>query len=115
MYKTRPGGKFDILVGDLGSFDNNSRTWECSNRRNTSKCMSFLFGMLFAQLMNIDVSRFHWKNVHKEMKKPNFIQNYNDELRDVKAQVAKYSPIAAEWFNPEQSRPAGDILFASRF
>jgi serine/threonine protein kinase len=115
MYKTRPDGKFDILVGDLGSFDNNSRTWECSNRLNTSKCMSFLFGMLFAQLMNIDVTRFHWKIVHKEMKKPNFIQNYNDELRDVKAQVAKYSPIAAEWFNPEQSRPDGDVLFASRF
>ena len=112
MYKTRPGGKFSILVGDLGSFDNNTGTYECINRRNTSKCMAFLFGILFAHLMNIDVSRFYWKKVRNERKKPNFIENYNDQLRDMKAQVAKYSPIAAEWFNPEQSRPAGDILFA---
>jgi len=50
--------------------------------------------------------------VRKERRKPYFIQNYNHELRDMKARVAAYSPIAAEWFNPEQTRPPGDLLFA---
>jgi serine/threonine protein kinase len=112
MYKKRPNGKVDILVGDLGSFDNKTHTWECLNPQNTSKCMSFLFGILFAQLMNIDVSRFSWSVVRKERRKPYFVQNYNHELRDMKARVAVYSPIAAEWFNPEQTRPPGDLLFA---
>lgn len=75
------------VVGDLGSFNNNTTTYMCHENFTPERCVAFQLGILFAQLVGLKVGVFHHSNImstaHKDFREKNptkYAEKYASEL-----------------------------------
>ncbi len=107
--KSISGKKMRIYVGDLGSFDNHTTTYQCYRKDTPEQCMSLQLGLLFAQLVGFhsDVKRHFTFRKRKSLSKHTFtkkLQQLIDKINNTYNSDSFECPYAVHFLNPDVTR-----------
>lgn len=106
LFRRSSVGVLRVVVGDLGSFDNDTTTYVCGRKDDDQECMSFQLGFLFAQLVlrgekDQDLlGMFHYKARRKRPRR-----RYNKILKILKERLEEQGyKDEARYIDPDRSR-----------
>lgn len=106
--KSVDGEKMRIYVGDLGSFDNETTTYECHRKDTPEQCMSLQLGLLFAQLIgfNSDVKKYFSYRQRNKLNQKGFTRRLQQLIAKINKRYncVMDCPYAINFLNPDPTR-----------